>query len=56
MVGNDLNYIFVVENINITEKGTLLIIELPAVESRHAMGDFEKPQVSLNFSNYVYFF
>ena len=30
--------------------------ELPALESRHAMGDFEKPQMSMNFASYVYIF
>ena len=30
--------------------------ELPALESRHAMGDFEKPQMSMKFASYVYIF
>ena len=39
------------------------MLELLAVESRHAMGhfekkhaigDFEKPQVSMNFGSYIY--
>ena len=30
--------------------------ELPALESRHAMDDFEKPQMAMNFASYVYIF
>ena len=30
--------------------------EPPALESRHARGDFEKPQMSMEFASYVYIF
>ena len=32
------------------------MLELPAVESKHAIDDFEKPQMPMNFGSYVYIF
>ena len=63
MVENDFNCIFVVENINISKLYLLWTLaqnarmpELPAVESRHAMVDFEKPHMSMNLPVMLIFF